>query len=101
MSYNESNSASLGVPLGVRAFNVYLRAFRARATEPASAGGWLPPSKAGLTKSLRCDALEETLVARIPTSEAFRRRFGNPYGVIHRADVHTSLLEGAQESRNI
>ena len=41
------------------------------------------------------DALDETLVGRIPTGEAFRARFGNPYAVIHRADVHGSLLEGA------
>ena len=41
------------------------------------------------------DALDETLVARIPVGEAFRRRFANPYAVIHRADVHASLLEGA------
>src|SRR6266852_4587851 len=47
------------------------------------------------------DALDETLVGRIPTGEAFRRRFGNPYAVIHRADVHKSLLEGAQESDRI
>jgi len=44
------------------------------------------------------DALDETLIGRIPTGEAFRQRFGNPYAVIHRADVHGSLLEGAQES---
>jgi 3-hydroxybenzoate 6-monooxygenase len=42
------------------------------------------------------DALDETLVGRIPTGAAFRQRFGNPYAVIHRADVHGSLLEGAQ-----
>lgn len=42
------------------------------------------------------DAIDETLVGRIPTDEAFRARFGNPYAVIHRADVHLSLLEGAQ-----
>jgi len=47
------------------------------------------------------DALDETLVARVPTGEAFRQLFGNPYAVIHRADVHMSLLEGAQESREI
>ena len=47
------------------------------------------------------DALDETLVGRIPTGEAFRQRFGNPYAVIHRADVHRSLLEGAQESDRI
>ena len=47
------------------------------------------------------DAIDETLVGRIPTGEAFRRRFGNPYAVIHRADVHTSLLEGALESGRV
>ena len=47
------------------------------------------------------DALDETLVGRIPTGAAFRQRFGNPYAVIHRADVHMSLLEGAQESGRI
>ena len=47
------------------------------------------------------DALDETLVGRIPTGEAFRRRFGNPYAVIHRADVHRSLLEGAQATGHI
>jgi salicylate hydroxylase len=47
------------------------------------------------------DALDETLVGRIPTGEAFRLRFGNPYAVIHRADVQLSLLEGAQESGRV
>jgi salicylate hydroxylase len=47
------------------------------------------------------DALDETLVGRIPTGEAFRRRFGNPYAVIHRADVHLSLLEGARASGRV
>jgi 3-hydroxybenzoate 6-monooxygenase len=42
------------------------------------------------------DAIDETCVGRIPTGEAFRARFGNPYAVIHRADVHGALLEGAQ-----
>ena len=47
------------------------------------------------------DALDETLVGRIPTGDRFRKRFGNPYAVIHRADVHLSLLEGARESGRI
>ncbi len=47
------------------------------------------------------DALDERLVGRIPTDEAFRQRFGNPYAVIHRADIHTSLLEGAQARGDI
>jgi 2-polyprenyl-6-methoxyphenol hydroxylase-like FAD-dependent oxidoreductase len=47
------------------------------------------------------DALDESLVGRIPTGAAFRQRFGNPYPVIHRADVHRSLLEGTQASDRI
>ena len=47
------------------------------------------------------DATDETCVGRIPTGEAFRKRFGNPYAVIHRADVHMSLLEGAQRTERI
>jgi salicylate hydroxylase len=47
------------------------------------------------------DAVDETLVGRLETGEAFRQRFGNPYAVIHRADVHLSLLEGAQETGRV
>src|ERR687888_359800 len=47
------------------------------------------------------DALDETLVARVPTGAAFRERFGNPYAVIHRADVHMTLLEGARASDRV
>jgi salicylate hydroxylase len=47
------------------------------------------------------DALDETLVGRIPTGAGFRRRFGNPYAVVHRADVHAALLQGAQASGRV
>jgi 2-polyprenyl-6-methoxyphenol hydroxylase-like FAD-dependent oxidoreductase len=47
------------------------------------------------------DALDEYQVGRIPTDERFRERFGNPYAVIHRADVHLSLLEGAQATGRV
>lgn len=47
------------------------------------------------------DAIDEYQVGMIPTGEAFRKRFGNPYAVIHRVDVHLSLLEGAQETGRV
>ncbi|WP_416558887.1 3-hydroxybenzoate 6-monooxygenase [Limnohabitans sp. yimb22184] len=47
------------------------------------------------------DALDEYQVGKIETGEAFRKRFGNPYAVIHRVDVHLSLLEGAQETGKV
>ncbi|WP_408596980.1 3-hydroxybenzoate 6-monooxygenase [Limnohabitans sp.] len=47
------------------------------------------------------DAIDEYQVGKIPTGEAFIKRFGNPYAVIHRMDVHTSLYEGAQETGKV
>lgn len=47
------------------------------------------------------DAIDETEVAAIPVGPAFRARFGNPYAAIHRADVHTSLLEGVHATERI
>lgn len=47
------------------------------------------------------DAVDCAEVVRIETGAAFRQRFGNPYGVIHRADIHLSILEGVQQSNLI
>lgn len=47
------------------------------------------------------DAVDGEQVVKVPTDEAFRERFGNPYAVIHRVDVHGSLLEGALETGKI
>jgi len=47
------------------------------------------------------DATDGSTVAEIPLGDAFRARFGNPYAVIHRADVHQSLLDGVQKHANI
>ena len=44
------------------------------------------------------DAIDAHEVARIEVGEAFRKRFGNPYGVIHRVDIHLSILEVVQNN---
>jgi salicylate hydroxylase len=41
------------------------------------------------------DAVDGQLVGRIETGKAFRQRFGHPYAVVHRADIHRALLEAA------
>src|SRR5450755_3171538 len=46
---------------------------------------------------LLLDAIDASQVAEIPVGAAFRARFGNPYAVVHRTDVHLSLLEGVRE----
>ena len=47
------------------------------------------------------DAVDAKLIGKIPTDEHFRKRFGNPYAVIHRVDIHLSLLEGAKETGRV
>ena len=47
------------------------------------------------------DAVDGTEVAKIPLGADFRERFGNPYAVAHRAEVHESLLESVRENGRI
>jgi salicylate hydroxylase len=47
------------------------------------------------------DAVDESEVASMPVGDEFRKRFGNPYAVSHRADVHGALLEGARRDGHI
>lgn len=44
------------------------------------------------------DAVDGAEVGTFEVGEAFRQRFGNPYAVIHRADIHLSLYEAVKES---
>ena len=47
------------------------------------------------------DAIDESDVGDMPVGESFRRRFGNPYAVAHRADLHTALLEAVHATGSI
>jgi salicylate hydroxylase len=49
-------------------------------------------------KLVMMDAVDATEVAMFPVGERFRQRFGNPYAVIHRADIHLSILEAVRQS---
>ncbi len=42
------------------------------------------------------DALSDEQVCAIPLDEPFRRRFGNPYAVVHRADLHGVLVDACR-----
>ncbi|MEO7253283.1 MAG: FAD-dependent oxidoreductase, partial [Casimicrobium sp.] len=50
---------------------------------------------------LMLDAIDASVVGEIPLGDTFRERFGNPYAVIHRADVHKSLLESVEATAQI
>ncbi|MGO4304990.1 3-hydroxybenzoate 6-monooxygenase [Cupriavidus sp. RAF12] len=43
------------------------------------------------------DAIDASDIARVDVGAAYRERFGNPYAVIHRADIHLSILEAVQD----
>ena len=43
------------------------------------------------------DSITADIVTRINLDETFLARFGNPYAVIHRADLHKALLEACAE----
>lgn len=44
------------------------------------------------------DAAGGDEITRIPLGEAFRARMGNPYAVVHRADLHGALLAACEAS---
>src|SRR5436190_9541103 len=45
---------------------------------------------------LMMDGVSGEKVIDIPLDARFARRFGNPYAVTHRADIHGSLLDGCK-----
>ena len=43
------------------------------------------------------DAVDASEVVSVDVGVPFRERFGNPYGVIHRADIHLSIYEAVKD----
>ncbi|MCB5944966.1 3-hydroxybenzoate 6-monooxygenase [Acidocella sp. KAb 2-4] len=73
-----------GIQLGANAFNAL----------DALGAGEAARSRTVFTESLTLmDAVDAKQIVRVETGEAYQKRFGNPYGVIHRADIHLSIFE--------
>jgi len=47
------------------------------------------------------DAMTAEDIVRVDLQEPFRRRFGNPYAVVHRGDLHGVFLKACRDSPNI
>jgi len=47
------------------------------------------------------DAVDGEAIATIPLDDEFRKHFGNPYAVVHRADLHGVLLDACRDSELI
>ena len=81
-----------GIQLGPNAFSAF---------DALGVGARARESAVYTERIVMMDAVDESEVASIPVGDAFRERFGNPYAVSHRADVHSALLEGAQRDGHI
>lgn len=89
---SEFREVGAGIQLGPNIF----RALEALGlSEAVLADAWQPGAQ-----EMRC-ALSGELVARIPLGQAFRARFGQPYAVTHRADIHGVFLHACQSSNLI
>ena len=80
----EIGEIGAGIQLGPNAFT---------ATDALGAGERLRARAVYAERMVMLDAIDESEVASIPTGEAFRARFRNPYAVIHRADIHRAIHE--------
>ena len=49
-----------------------------------------------IERLLMMDGVSGETVIDIPVGAGFRERFGNPYAVTHRADIHGALLDGCR-----
>ncbi len=54
-----------------------------------------------IERLLMMDGVSGETVIEIPLDARFAKRFGNPYAVTHRADIHGSLLDGCKAQGSI
>lgn len=54
-----------------------------------------------IQRMVMMDGVTGEEVINIPCGDEFRARFGNPYAVAHRADIHGALLDGCRSSTRI
>ena len=81
-----------GLQIGPNAFRVF---DRLGVSEAVSALATFPSAMAVI------DALDGSTIATLPLGEGFKRRFGYPYGLMHRADLHGVLLEACRQRDGI
>jgi len=72
--------------------NIFAAAKRIGLNDALLADAWQPPAM-----EMRC-ALSGERVTQIPLADAMTKRFGQPYAVSHRADIHAVFLNACQGS---
>jgi 3-hydroxybenzoate 6-monooxygenase len=81
-----------GIQLGPNAFHVLDR---------LGLGAELKRDAVFIDRLVMMDSLSGDEIAAIPVDAPFRARFGNPYAVIHRADLHGVLLAGCRAAPEV
>src|SRR5687767_15247634 len=66
------------------------------ALDALGVGGLVKKEAVFIEHLLMMDGVSAEKVIDIPLDARFARRFGNPYAVTHRADIHGSLLDGCK-----
>lgn len=66
------------------------------ALDALGVGGLVKKEAVFIEHLLMMDGVTGEKVIDIPLDERFAKRFGNPYAVTHRADIHGSLLDGCK-----
>ncbi|HEX6318489.1 MAG TPA: 3-hydroxybenzoate 6-monooxygenase [Burkholderiales bacterium] len=66
------------------------------ALDALGVGGLVKREAVFIERLLMFDGVSGERVIDIPLDERFAKRFGNPYAVTHRADIHGSLLDGCK-----
>jgi salicylate hydroxylase len=76
-----------GIQLGPNAFN---------ALDYLGVGANARARAVYIDRLVMMDAIDGREIAGVPVTEDFRVRYGNPYAVIHRADIHKAIQEGVE-----
>ncbi|NJN39631.1 MAG: NAD(P)-binding protein, partial [Gammaproteobacteria bacterium] len=85
----EFGELGAGIQLGPNAFHVF---------DALGVGKLVKKDAVFIERILMMDGVSGEKVIDIPIDARFRRHFGNPYAVTHRADIHGALLEGCRAS---
>src|SRR5215467_8177940 len=71
------------------------------ALDALGVGGLVKKEAVFIEHLLMMDGVSAERVIDIPLDERFAQRFGNPYAVTHRADIHASLLDGCKAASDL
>ena len=86
---SEFGEIGAGIQLGPNVFRMFERL---GITEAVNDVAWFPD------QLIMRDAVTAELVTALPLDDAFRAKFTEPYGVIHRADIHGAILDACRAS---